>query len=600
MYAKISDNEKILQAEASERLSDILFDIGQDQYKKSEHIEALFWLESSRHVLFQISAEEMGVNTAELKNSIMHSLARALLGTNEEDNRAKAWDIVREMELDNGERLPFTLLRLDLYASELTPAITHYVTTLERMSRTIHLTEANIKTVLSRFHQLRKWDSSIAQTTLVTFISERLMDSDQPDLLEKAFITAVWNGSTASKPENMISRLTDLLNQTVTSPNHVFSSAAVFSAQAILWKSIESCHQRQEYILEEGWCRLGLHKVFRGAGAENICKLQRRLMQCALKQASPARAREIYNDMTPIAQSEPASQFILYKIALRCGDQSLATECLGRICQTESKDFMLLFACILEAQETGEQTLTLKALQNLLEQYRHGLPAEVNVPALLRCTARMLIQRINQDEPVSHGVINDLCELLEGAVTSAQDLHKNLHKAKFTTTELDWFSRNAYNLALKNMSTWPESYTVRLIDASLGFIRLHPTDIEASIDEDLKLRASFCQYLAGSMHTSMARREDVLETQLQHYLSVRRAVQGFRTLAAQIIDSLDKDPKQDFKRKHLALSVFDFEAAARLKSWENLPAIIQVVMVTTQQFETQQLIVSHVGLSEVR
>lgn len=51
--------------------------------------------------------------------------------------------------------------------------------------------------------------------------------------------------------------------------------------------------------------------------------VNRKLILCALRMSSPAKAREIYGQMSDSNQRDPYTQYLLYKLALRCKDQEL-------------------------------------------------------------------------------------------------------------------------------------------------------------------------------------------------------------------------------------------------------------------------------------
>ena len=123
------------------------------------------------------------------------------------------------------------------------------------------------------------------------------------------------------------------------------------------------------------------------------------------------------------------------------------------------------------------------------------------------------------------------------------------------------------------------------------FLDLYPAAIEASVAADLALRRLFCNFLSGSLLTVLARGEDniqdqvyhstviygsCLHRQLQHYLYLRKAVDDFRNNAKDQIDRLDGGAKHDLQRKFSSLLTFDYEAAARLKAWGSLNAILNV------------------------
>ncbi len=57
---------------------------------------------------------------------------------------------------------------------------------------------------------------------------------------------------------------------------------------------------------------------------------------------------------------------------------------------------------------------------------------------------------------------------------------------------------------------------------------------------------------------------------------MRKAVDDFRNHAKDQIDRLDGGAKGDLQRKFSGLLTFDYEAAARLKAWGSLNAILNV------------------------
>ncbi|KAI4215791.1 MAG: hypothetical protein LQ351_001778 [Letrouitia transgressa] len=91
--------------------------------------------------------------------------------------------------------------------------------------------------------------------------------------------------------------------------------------------------------------------------------------------------------------------------------------------------------------------------------------------------------------------------------------------------------------------------------------------------QDLCLRKLFCNFLSSSLIITIARSDDVLES--QHYVAVRKSVVQFRSLVQEQLDSLEGDAKADLMRKYSSMLAFDFEAAARLKSWESMELTIK-------------------------
>ena len=579
MLAKLVRCSNTLDLIHSEQLSDTLFEIGKARLRYGEPEEATFWLERAHDELSRHEISRMSSDAGELKISIMHCTARAFMKQSDADHRARAWNIARDLELEGGDKLALSMLKLDLYALEPESVAPEYFDVLEKTIGSIHLTESNIKTVLFHAHQLKTWNPRLAQDLLTKFIYARLLDAGQPELLEKALITVVWFATASSVLKETACSLDNLFDNVSVSSSKPLSPAATHSVHILLWKQIDSFQHQEKFDLAELWCHLALHRIFEVSGARHIGKLQRKLMQCALSQASPSKARMVFNQMSTASQAEPSTQFLLYKVALRCHDNNLATQCLESICHAENVDTSIMYACVLEAQQSGDQHQSLAALQGLLKAQNSHLSGNVHIPALLRCAIRMLVQHIGKDGTPAEDSLSDLCDIFERAVRQAKAFSNEPpleHSPLFALAELDWFSRNSYNLALKHLSTWPFQITTRLIQSCIGYIELYPTELENDKADDLHVRRMSCNFLAASLYTVMARREDVVEIRLQHYLAVRHAAEAFRDLIVERMNDLFECSNDDLRHKFISILVYDFEAAARLKLWDVLGHLIKV------------------------
>ena len=73
-------------------------------------------------------------------------------------------------------------------------------------------------------------------------------------------------------------------------------------------------------------------------------------------------------------------------------DKFSAAQCLGGICASSTKDATLLYACVLEAQRTGDRLQSIAALQRVLDKYDYNAPGGVHLPALLRSVDRLKLE----------------------------------------------------------------------------------------------------------------------------------------------------------------------------------------------------------------
>lgn len=144
----------------------------------------------------------------------------------------------------------------------------------------------------------------------------------------------------------------------------------------------------------------------------------------------------------------------------------------------------------------------------------------------------------------------------------------------FTIKELDWFSRNGYNIGLRSIVEWSPSRSLRILSTCIRFLNLYPDDIDGPTLAEISYRRLLCYYLCGCISVELARAEDNIETQLQHYLESRRHIQEFRGKRGSVQCNAE-DETYDLEKKFGILLGYDFEAATRLKDWEALRGIVE-------------------------
>ncbi|KAF6237883.1 hypothetical protein HO173_004084 [Letharia columbiana] len=585
MLNKVNLDTNNLELSSAEELADLFFEIGGSQSKNNQWAEAVHWLERAHNILLNQSQDLLSSDAGELRISIMHSMARALLNLESDGSQDKAWNIVRELELDCGDRLVVLLLKLEVFATDASHSAQDYCDILHKIICTVYLTDMNVKTILHHVHKLSSRSPLMAHHVLVTLLSERLLGAEETKWIEKVLITIIWNCTNSTDILDVLTSLSEVFDALAHSAAKALSPHATHAAQILLWKRIEASYNHETYDTAEAWCRLSLHPVFRSSGEVNVGKLQRKLILCALSMSDQAKAREVYSQMSPPNKKDPSTMYVLYKVALRCRDSGLAAECIDTICTASTKDATLLYACVLEAQQTGDHLQIINSLQRVLEKYSYNAPNEIHLPALLRCTARLLIREL--ENPPSHvtDCIDEICKLFEGAAAQARTSRRSAANDLFSLAELDWFSRNTYNLALKYCTSWSPEQTLRLVQSCLRFIGLYPAAIDLNVTADLSLRRLFCDFLCGSLLIVLARCEDNVEHQLQHYTNVRKVIDDFRVDVKGQVNRLEGGAKGDLQHKYASLLAFDYEAAARLKAWDSLDQIIK----ESQDFEDPKI-----------
>ncbi|KAL8797191.1 MAG: hypothetical protein Q9195_000658 [Heterodermia aff. obscurata] len=577
---KLGSGDDVIDSSTAQTLADLFFEIGRHESKNKNSAEAVKWLSKAHDIILSQDLDRLSSDASELQVAVMHAMVKALIDEDSEENRRRAWNIIEELDMAHGDRLAVLLLKLDLYARDDTFSPQSFGDVLQKIVRTIHLTDTNVKTALHYVHKLRSRSPRTAHTVLVSLATERLLGAEEFAWLEKTLVTIIWNCTTSTELKDGHDLLPNVFDTLLADTGRTMSQSATHAAQVLLCKRVDTDFNQEAYDLAESWCRLSLHPIFASAGNLNMGKLQRKLVICALGMADTRKALEVHLKMSEVTKKHPSTQYLLYKVALRSQNTDLATECLEEICAQSTKDATLLYACVLEAQRAGDRIQSVASMQRVLEKYEYAAPDGVHLPALLRCTARLLIQGAESTEAPHNVNVDEICKLFEGGdkliSPSSQAVVRNPKNETFPTAELDWFSRNCYNLAVKACAEWEPRETQRLISTSLKFLDLYPPDMDSDVLADLSLRRLFCDFLSASLLIVMARGEDNIECQLQHYLGVRGVASDFRKRLPEQLERLQAGAKDDLLKKNTTLLAFDFEAAARLKAWDSLEQLIKV------------------------
>lgn len=283
--------------------------------------------------------------------------------------------------------------------------------------------------------------------------------------------------------------------------------------------------------------------------------------------------------MSEADKAAAMTRYLMYKVSLRSADAGLAAECLDVVCQHSTKDDTLLYACVLEAQQAGDKRQAVIALQKVLEKYGYGAPVGVHLPALLRCTARLLLSELIVEGVVNQSVAEELGKLFEGAVVQAKAARRPQNaqvQHSFTTVELEWFSKNSYNISLKYCAELSPKSLTRLLAACIQFIELLDKEDQLQGKETL-IRRIFCDFLSACAFIALARAEDNIQASLQNYLAVRRHAQSFRNLALQQMQekAFGDSAKDDLIAKYFQIIKFELEAVLKLEDWNAMDDLFQ-------------------------
>lgn len=150
------------------------------------------------------------------------------------------------------------------------------------------------------------------------------------------------------------------------------------------------------------------------------------------------------------------------------------------------------------------------------------------------------------------------------------------HRSKenhFDVSELDWFTKNGYNLGLRAIVEWTPDVALRILTTCDGIFALYPDSIPENDFVEISYRRLLCVFLCASLCIDNARGHDNIEQQLQYYLTVKEHVQKYKVAVTKFSGRTEEE-RYDLKIRLRTLLTYEFEASARLKAWGSLLTIV--------------------------
>jgi hypothetical protein len=296
-------------------------------------------------------------------------------------------------------------------------------------------------------------------------------------------------------------------------------------------------------------------------------------MLAALKHDELDTAREAFHQLPLSAQNEGMTRYLAYKLALKSNDIQLAKECLAVLAKQSDKDERYLYACVLDAQQSSDRKMTVAAFQALVEQP----PNSAQLPALLRCTGRMLMEELdNLADKTLEEVTTELVRLFETAAANIKTLKQGTEEQ--WRAEVQWWSKNSFNIALRLCAEMPPEQLVRLLRACVKFLENFPDDNGLMHHDDLTRRKEVCHFLCASASIVLGRSTEDRPRKLQHYLEVQREARAFlKTWQEQPLQQDDADTESRRLRAFEMLK-FNVESVFHLEQWDHLDAALMAFM----------------------
>ncbi|KAI7361399.1 SPO22-domain-containing protein [Hortaea werneckii] len=579
-FSKVGPDALTLSSDLAENAADSLHEAAKSAADIKNTDLAIKWCEKAVAALNNCEQEDLSLYAAELRLAIASTMIDALLSQpGNAGSRFTATNIIEDLETSHGmsNRVALALMRLRLLVNSNPVDVEQLNLGLERVIRLTILTEKGFKTIMQAIHQAKRHNTMCALTALKYLANDRLVadtadfsetNAMTVDRIERTVVTYSLFATTSNDIDaaEAIDCFHDLLEVLYRHMKAPLSAKATHATQTLIWKNAD----RHGSQAAENWLTLLQHPMFDSAGLLNKAKIWRKAIISALARTDVTAARETYYSMPPACQNEDMSRYLAFKIALRSGDNELADESLHALSKHADKDPSCFYACILEAEQARSRHLAVLGLQRLLDKQLHG----THLPSLLRCTVRLMMKELESAESRTNEAAEEIVSLFERARDNIKVLRQGTEDQ--WRVEIQWWSKTAYNLALKLCDTIHPELLVRLLTVCVRFLDCYPSDGGAMHAEDVLRRKSSCHFLSACGLIVLARSaNNDHEYGRRMYLQARQEIASFRADVDKIektrIGDASTDKESTARSSRLfQLLKFDLEAILHLQQWQQL------------------------------
>ncbi|KIV77261.1 hypothetical protein PV11_09074 [Exophiala sideris] len=454
----------------------------------------------------------------ELRLTLLHTYVRALLSTQGTQSGSEIWGVLDVLREEFGSKLCVSLLLLKVYAGESAPDIEGVVehdsnsasdsskSQVASVDLDLPLIGTNGSRIMHYIHHLKSLSVDHALKTLEIYITTRLVADEENTWTENTVITLVWMMATTTQEATSVAlfEFQKTLDRVQQSWKNVLSPAATHAALIFIWKGIERTFEENAKERTVQWCQLALREMFKHAGDANIGKVERKMIQCHIDLSNVDAAHDIWEKMSPARKRHELSRYLQYCIALRRRDDTAVWSALTSLATVHDDRNMLLFMAVSEAMKHGTNAQTAQLLQRILEKYKDCPPADVDAIILARCTARLLIRALDEDDKPLEELLSRLCAVFKTASLIVQK-HNTVkpRSADLSLADCKWFEQASFSCAISNYKSWPARYVIDLLQYSRE-TQYPPDSSEESLIEK-SLHEATTAFAQALLYTAEAR-----------------------------------------------------------------------------------------------
>lgn len=579
-FGKVDVSELAKTVNLAEKAADLFHEAGKAFASQRAAQDAVKWCERALVALDSCDVEQLSQNGAELRLAVASTLVEVVTMHPEPSLHQRVVSLIGQLETVHGlgNRMAVWLLRFKLLIAAPDLGEQGLSKVLSQVIRLAVLTNKSFKIIMQAIHKTRRRHVGCAIAALKELIIDRLVpdanasqDDNDPaqERLERASVTyTLFASDQSEQPASALIASFAVMFDTLSRHNLAFTAKATHAAQTLIWKATGAADDEE---VASAWCRLLRHPIFDSAGQLNKARIGRKAMVMAMARGDMQEAREAFYQMPAGAQNDDASRYLAFKLALRESDYELAQESLNLVSRHSHNDPEYLYACVLEAQQSGMRMMAVAALQALLDQQ----PPGIHLPSLLRCTARLLIAELETQSRSLNEAMEEVVLVFENAARNTKALRQGPDEQ--WRTEVQWWSKNAYNLALRLCADIHPEHLVRLLAVCTGFLNHLPKDDGVVHGDGALHRRMSCHFLSATALVVLARSEDEgSQYALQCYTQCRRDIATYMEHTEKI-NFVNTGPKDIYSRAFELLK-FDLECILKLHQWKELDVALQKLL----------------------
>lgn len=235
MYTKALLLERALDPSTAESLADLLFEMGRELLGKKQFDLAVKWLDRAFAVLNTQELDRLSSDASELRTSIIQCSVKALLGVGQQDAKDQADSLVGLLENEVGDKLVVLLLKLEILSvsDDVFDSIS-YGTVLQKIIRTVPLTDPTFKLIMHHIRKLNDKSPSLASNMLDEFLQSRIFEADNDGWLETVLINRLWTATSQRDSAEVVSSIRRILDVVIQNVKRPLGSSTIFAAQMVL------------------------------------------------------------------------------------------------------------------------------------------------------------------------------------------------------------------------------------------------------------------------------------------------------------------------------------------------------------------------------